>query len=173
MANVDSPQGFVPVGHRKLPFIPKARTYILTTGQTVYRGDPVIVTSAGTVSVAAANDGIIMCGIAAQYVSDAASAGGKEIMVYDDEDIIFEVQTKDSEVTSLSNVFNTADMITYAAGNSDTKQSIMTLDTLGTSSGDFLVIGLSPRVGNAWGEYSKVLAIFNISFYRNRAYTGI
>jgi hypothetical protein len=160
MANTDLPLGFTPVGHRFGAQI-FTNEYVMTTGQTIYKGDPVILTNAGTVSVGAASATTTHLGIAAEYVNDSASAGGKKIKVYDDPNILYKVQTTNNITTTLSNVFNTADIVTYAAGHSATGLSIMELDTPGTSSKPWIILGLFESPDNAWGEFSKVLVKYN------------
>jgi len=172
MANEDTPYGFMPIEHLMgCEF--KTREYTVTTGQTIYRGDPVKLTSAGTVSVAAANDGVNMIGVAAQAVDDSASAGGKKIQVWDDPFLIFKVQATTGQTPAAADVFGTADMITYAAGNTTTKQSIMELAAIGTSTGDFFVMGKVESPDNAWGEHVKLKVRFNLHAYRGAAHAGV
>jgi len=166
MANQDCPRGFRAVGHMTGGQI-RTRKYVVTTSSTIYKGDPVIVTSAGTVTPAASTDTTAILGVAAEYKTTA-----KDILIYDDPNIIYEVQTTDSATTAAASVFTTADMITYAAGNSTTGLSIMELADSGTSTGQFLIIGLSERPDNAWGEFSKVLCILNQTAYKE-GYAGV
>ena len=161
MANTDRPLGFIPIGHITGSAIPEPHEYTLTTGSTIYKGDPVVLTSAGTVSVGAASATTTHIGIAAEYVSDSGSAGGKKILVFDDPGILYIVQTTNSITTTVSNIFNTADIVTYAAGSSTTKQSIMELDTPGTSSKPWIILKLLDAPDNAWGEFSKVVVKYN------------
>lgn len=158
MANADKPRGFVPIGHLTGGEI-RSRPYVVTAAQTIFIGDPVIITNAGTVSIAAANMDAIGLGISADWITSATA--GDIIHVYDDPNIIYMVQTTDSITTTVSNVFNTMDMITYAAGNTTTGLSIMELSTPGTSTGDFMILGLYESPDNAWGEFSKVVVRFN------------
>lgn len=160
MANADQPRGFKPVGHHSGGTI-RSREYVLKTSSTIYEGDPVIFDNTGTVLVAAASATTTHLGIAAEYVTDAAGAGGKKIQIYDDPNILYEVQTTDSLTTTQSNVFNTADIVTYATGNSTTGLSIMELDTPGTSSKPWIILGLADKPDNAWGEFSKVIVKYN------------
>ena len=172
MANKDRPTGFTPIGHL-LGCEIRTHQYTVKTGETIYRGDPVIVDATGTVLVAAANDGVKMVGIAAEYVSDADSAGGKKIDVYDDPFILFKVQCTTGQTPAATDRFGTADMITYSAGNTTTKQSIMELNALGTSSGDFFMFDKVDEPGNDWGEHVKVIVRFNLHCHRGAAYAGI
>ncbi len=158
MANVDKPRGFEPIGHLAGGEI-RAHPFVVTASQTIFIGDPVIITSAGTVSICAANMDAIGLGISADWITTATA--GDVIHVYCDPNILFKVQTTDSITTTVDNVFNTADMITYAAGNTTTGLSIMELSTPGTSTGDFMILGLWESPDNAWGEFSKVVVRFN------------
>lgn len=172
MANADRPMGFIPIGHITGGAIPEPHEYTLTTGSTIYKGDPVIITNAGTVSVGAASATTTHIGIAAEYKSDSGSVGGYKIMVYDDPGILYMVQTTDSITTTQSNVFNTADIITYATGSTTTYQSIMELDTPGTSSKPWIILRLWDSPDNAWGEFSKVVVRYNQSCMFG-AYAGL
>jgi hypothetical protein len=158
MANADRPRGFIPIGRIGGGEI-CATPYVVTTSQTIFIGDPVIITSGGTVSVSAANMDAIGLGISADWITSAAA--GTIIHVYDDPNLLFMVQTTNSITTDSSSVFNTANMITYAGGDTTTGLSIMELDTPGTSTGDFMILGLYNAPDNAWGEFSKVVVRFN------------
>lgn len=156
MANVDNPRGFWPVGHLCGAPI-TTREFVVTTGKTCYQGDLLKVVAAGTVEPAAANDGIIVIGVAAEYVSDAASAGGKKIRVYADPYILFGVQTDTGTATTSAGVFATANH-EAGSGSSTTKQSGHELDAsdIGTG-GQLQILGLVDEPNNAWGEHSDVV----------------
>lgn len=167
MPNVDIRTGFTPIDHLTGGAF-RTREYIVTTGQTIYQGDLVSVTTAGTVSAAAAGAGTIVVGVAAEYVSDAASAGGKKIKVYDDPDIIFAVQTQSGVTTSLADsMFITCDHVTTHSGSSTTKQSGHECSaTAGSGLVQMRIIGLVESPDNAWGEHSKVKVILAEHLYR-------
>ena len=169
MANVNSPTGFHPIGHLSGGEIPEPKEFIVTADAVIYKGDPVIVTSAGTITVAAAGDTTIHLGIAAEFIPTTATHGST-CKVYVDPSIIYEVQA--NAALTQASVFGSGDIITYAAGDATTKQSKMALDTLGTSSKPWLVIGLVERPSNAWGAYQKVKVISN-SGIRMTSYAGI
>ena len=177
MANVNSPFGFVPIGHISGGAIPEAHPYPVTSGQTIYKGDPVIVTSGGSVSVAAAGSGVILLGIAAEYFPDPVAVANShtptEMHVYDDPGILYKVQVKTGVTTTQANsVFMTSNMIIYAAGNTVSLQSAMALDTPGSSTHDFLILGLYPYPNNAWGDSTIVIAKFN-NHVMTAPYAGI
>ena len=170
MANIDAPRGFKPVGtlHGGDPV---AHEYVVTAGQVIYRGDPVIMTTAGTISIAAAASSTLILGISAEWITTAAT--GKTCMIYDDPDTLFEVQMTTGITASLANcVFATSDIVTYATGNTTTGLSIMELDTPGTSSLPWLILRLSPSPDNAWGEHAKVICLPNAHAFK-AVYAGL
>jgi hypothetical protein len=172
MANRDLPTGFVPIGHLSGGAIPEPHSYVMTASQKIYKGDPVIITSGGTVSVGAASATTTHLGIAAEYKYDSGATGTMAIKVYDDLDILYKVQTTDSLTTTQSTVFNTADIITYAAGSDITYQSIMELNTPGTSSKPWIILRLLDSPDNDWGEFSKVVVKYNQHVFV-AAYAGL
>jgi hypothetical protein len=156
MANVDNPVGFYPVKQIGGETFPMHR-FIVTTGQIVYRGDLLVMLDAGTVSAAAANDGVKCIGVAAEYVNDAASAGGKEVLVYFSPMTVFGIQCDTgTAVAQLGTIFHTANHVA-TTGDTVTKLSKHELDSsdLGTGS-QMRVIGLVDKPGNAWGEHADV-----------------
>lgn len=165
MANTDSPKGFWPLRHLTGGEI-RTQSYPITASQTIYKGDPLKVVAGGTVEVAAANDGVVVIGIAAEY-KVGNSAGTTLIQVYDDPYIVFGVQGTTGTTLASSARFATANMITYATGDTKTKVSIMELavGTLGTTT-DFKIIGLIDAVDNVWGEHTDLEVVFNNHFYK-------
>jgi hypothetical protein len=169
-----APFGFIPIGHISGGAIPEPVEFVMTTGQTIYKGDPVIITSSGTVSISAAGQTTTHLGIAAEYVYDGLSAGGKKIKVFCDPGIIYKVYVGTGiTASSVTYVFNTADHITMAAGYTDTKVSKMALDTLGTSSKPWIVLGLYESPDNDWGDdYMIVKVKYNQHVFFG-AYAGL
>jgi hypothetical protein len=156
MANTSKPLGFVPIGHISGGAIPEPHQYVMTTSQTIYKGDAVIITSSGTVSISAAGQTTTNLGVAAEYVDDSAGAGGKTIKVYDDIGILYMVESYSGDTPSQTTVFNTAD-ITATTGNTVTKVSKQSLATAGTSTKPWIILRLFDSPDNAWGQYAKVV----------------
>lgn len=157
MANINAPFGFDPIDPIREW---STDTFIVTAGQTIYKGDPVKRTNAGTVSVGAAADGDAYLGIAAEKVDDSASAGGKKIIVITDLNMRYKVQCKTGRTAALTDVFNTADIATYAAPTGArlaSGQSVCALDTPGTSNLTFEILGLYDDPVNAWGDSAVVV----------------
>lgn len=163
MANVDNPRGFWPIRQRGGGNDIPMNEYILTTGATVYKGDVLKAVAGGTVEAAAANDGIIVVGIAAEYVSDSASAGGIKVLVWDDPNTIFGVQCDSGTAAAATDVFTMANHVA-GSGSTTTYLSGHELDSsqLAAQGGNqFKVLGLINREGNAWGEHAEVEVVFN------------
>lgn len=155
MANVDNPRGFYPVRHFCGGNI-TMQEFVVTTGQTIYRGDLVSMINSGTVTASTANDGIIIAGVAAEYVTDAASAGGKKIMVYADPWIVFGVQCDTGTSPAATDIFATANHVA-GSGSSTTKLSGHELDASDIGSGQQMrILGLVNEPNNAWGEHCDV-----------------
>ena len=163
MANVNQPRGFFPVRHLLGAQI-ESKKYILTTGATVYRGDLLKAVAAGTVQAASAGDGTIVVGVAAEYKSDAASAGGVEVLVYDDPYIVFGVQADGS--VAAADVFNTANH-TAGSGNATTKVSGHQLNAANIGTGSQLkIIGKIDEPNNNWEAYVDLEVLINQHQYK-------
>jgi len=172
MANVDNPRGFWPTRHLCGGEI-RSNEYIVTTGQTIYQGDPVQIVAAGTVEVIAAGDDVKVIGAAAHYVYDGLSVGSKKIKIYDDPYIVFGVQCTTGQTPTAAEIGTSADMITYAAGSSVTYLSIMELAALSAQTAMFHLIGLIDSPDNIWGAHADVEVIFNEHRYKGAGTAGI
>lgn len=166
MANTDKPFGLRPVGHLCGGEI-RTRPYVVTTGQTFYPGDILKTVAGGTVEIGAAADGAIVVGVAAAPV--ASSAAGATVAVYDDPNIVFEVQVQTGDTPAATDVFSTGDHLA-TAGDSSTKQSRQEFKLDGN--GQLKIIALAPYPDNAWGEHAKIHVIFNEHLYK-AAVTGV
>jgi len=166
MANKDNPKGFWPYAHLCGGEI-RTMEFTVTTGATIYKGDVLKIVAGGTVEPAAADIGITGIGVAATYVDDSASAGGKEVMVYADPNIIFGVQMDDvGTASTAADVGATANHL-VTAGSTTTKMSGHELDMSDIGTGAQLkIIGLIPEPDNAWGANCDVAVIFNEHFYK-------
>ena len=167
MANIDASKGFYPIRHLTGGEI-RPNEYILTTGQTIYKGDVMKAVAGGTAEESDANDGVIVLGICAGYVDDSASVGGKKVLIWDDPNIVFGVQTDSGTASAATDVFTTANHVA-GSGDSDTKLSGHELDSsqMAAQGGAQLkVLGLIARPDNEWGEHSDVEVIFNEHLYK-------
>lgn len=157
MANVNAPMGFKPryrLGGGDIT----PHEYIVATGQIIYKGDLVDARTDGTVIAAAADDGASVLGVAAEYVDDSASAGGKIIMIYDQTDIVYEVQV-DGGTLAATDVFATAD---HVATTGDTTTHVSKHELNATVGGlQCRILGLVPDPDNAWGADCNVYVVIN------------
>lgn len=163
MANVDFPRGLWPIRLLNGGCDFTANTYVMTTGQTIYRGDIVKVVAGGTITVAAATDGALAVGVAAEYVDDSASAGGKTIRVYDNPSIVFGIQSDGTPAQT--NVFDCADPTTYAAGSNGVSITELS-STMGSAQAQFKILGLVKDPQNSFGAHADLEVIFNEHFYK-------
>ncbi len=170
MANNDFARGFWPIRHLTGGEI-RTNTYTLTTGQTVFKGDVVKAVDTGTVEESDADDSVIAVGIAADYVNDSTSDGGKTVEVYDDPDIVFGIQGYTGVTTAATMVFNSANHVA-GTGSSSSYLSGHELDTPSAQTAQFKVIGLVQRPDNAWGEHADLEVIFDEHLYKGTS-TGI
>jgi len=158
MANIDAPIGFWVSRHKTGGEI-RANSYTLTASATVYRGDLLKVVAGGTVEASAANDGVIVIGVAAEY-KVAAATGITKVLVYDDPYIVFGVQMDDAGAITSSavDVFATANHLA-GSGSATTFLSGFELDEsdIGTG-GQLRILGLCDTrdPNNAWGHNADV-----------------
>ncbi len=152
MANTDAPRGFVPIGHLTGGQI-LARAYDVDEDtDTIYKGDGMAMGLNGKVTRAAATE--LLAGVAAEYME---TAEGKTIMVYDDPNILYEVQGYSGVTFALNSVGEQGDLVA-TTGNSTSGMSYEELNDTGTAKpGQFLVLGKVDRPDNAWGEHVKLI----------------
>lgn len=183
--------GFVPVRQfRGGPWNGKTKMYLCQASNAIYVGDPVILNGgAGAAGVfvngvncegmpdvdRAAATSTTIVGVVVGFLPlqsnlellyKAADSTKRIALVADDPDTVFEVE-EDSVGTNIAStqVGHNFDMITWAAGNNTTGQSIMALDssdTTGTSTAQWRVLGLANRPGNAFGTTTTTYGRFEV-----------
>jgi hypothetical protein len=164
--------GFMPVGHLSGGEV-RPRPYKLTAGVTVYKGDVVELDAAGTVGIAEAADATAAIGIAAHYVDDSASAGGLEILVYDDPGIIYKVQEQSGGTGPEADVGLCADAVMGAASTTTLNSGHELSSTHSTGTAMFKILGKYEIAGNDWGENVEFLVIFNEHRYDHAGSAGV
>ena len=177
MANADTPRGFVPFRHRAGGVIRASDGYKIASayGTAIYTGDAVIFAS-GKINVAAQDSGTII-GIFAgcQYRASDGSvvfsnywpastvtlgSADADAFIFDDPWISYEVQTDtDTAYVDAPHKGNPYDIELDHAGSAVTGQSGMEIDLGDTGTGQFQVIGLINREGNAAGVNAKIEVI--------------
>lgn len=164
MANVDNPKGFWPVGHLTGGEI-RTNSYLITASQTIYKGDLLKVVAGGTVQASAADDGVIVVGVAAEY-KVGNSSGTTSIQVYDDPYIIFGVQADTGTAPAAEDVFETANHVA-GSGSTTTKLSGHELDASDIGTGAQLkIIGIIDEPNNSWAEHVDLKVIINEHLYK-------
>jgi len=170
MANTDSPTGFRPVRHRNGSRIIQ-NGYTIASGYTedIFKGDPVELTGTSRNIALAAADNPDSIGIFAgcewtptnggkrvfsKYWPDDQTGTDIVAYVYDDPQIIYEVQINTLAVTDLGAGFQWVD----GGGSTVTGLAAGYLDqgTSGTAAVQMRVEKLVPRDDNAYGAYAKV-----------------
>lgn len=160
MANLDRPRGFVPVGHMTGGEI-RPRAYPMDDAASIYKGDLVVTSFMGRVKLGAADAQNTAIGIAAETI-----VGGDDdkILVWDDPNIIFEVQGYTGVTFTEGMIFEAAN---HVANSADTTYGVsrQELDTGGAGTkSNFLILGKADKPGNDWGEHVKLLVTWNTHF---------
>lgn len=176
MANVDGARGFIPVRHmrggnmRRVP-------YTIASGYAtnLFRGDPVELTgTSNNVQVAAAAntdnlgvfDGCKYTNAAGEVVYSSywpASTVSADAVafVYDDPDIVFEIQCDSATNFALNDIGGLADWVA-GTGDAATGQSgyELQLSSIATTGKSCRILGLVNRPDNAVGQHAKVEVLF-------------
>ena len=159
MANIDAPKGLTPIRHQHGAPI-AATGYILKTGEEVFKGDVLRKDATGTVYAAPAASAQEAIGVAAHYMTDSLSAGGKKILVYDDPSIIFAIQQESSGSIAAADVHSSADHVAGAGSGKLSGHELSSTLVQGAGA-QFLVLGLYDEPENAYGENAVVEVMFN------------
>lgn len=164
MANVDNPRGFWPVRHLCGGEI-RTNNYPMTASTTIYKGDLLKAVNGGTVEPSAADDGVIVVGVAAEYKVSAAT-GTTEVAVYDDPNIVFGVQADTGTAVASADRFETANHVA-GSGSSTTKLSGHELDSSDIATGAQLkIIGIINEPLNSWAEHADLEVLINEHLYK-------
>ena len=178
MANTDKAHGFRIIGRIGGGSL-RLRKYTLAAANTaIGKGMIVQMTNAGTVDIGATGMTTTLLGIAAHYC--AASKGGTSdpyVLVYDQPDLVMEAQTDDGTGTGTAQtaVGLNAEIIVGSL-DSTTHESTAEIDedsVANTSTLPLGIIGLYPDPKNAFGEFNRLLVIFNHHKYKSVGVQGI
>ena len=180
MANIDAAFGFRPVKHMGGGVVRPSSSYTIADGHTtkIYKGDPVITTGTGR-NINVGGTTVPLVGIFwgckytdaqgephwSEYYPGDATFVDITAYVFDDPLILFEAQVDEDLVAA--DIGQKADHA-YTAGSTLTALSAAELDSsLITTSGQFKIVGLSPIVGNVYGNYAIAQCL--IDEHENRA----
>lgn len=151
MANVDSPRGFVPIGHISGGQIFTRAYDADEDSDSIFKGDVVTLGLNGKATLAAAGD--VVLGVAAESKSTLLN---QQILVYDDPNILYEVQGYTGVTFALGMVGEKSDIVA-TAGSSTTKMSLQELNEPEAPTAQFLILGKVDKPDNAWGEHVKLI----------------
>lgn len=164
MANLDAPNGFVPVRHLRGGTVRYTGGYTIDSGEasSIFQGDAVILhatpgTNGNNIDVAAAGGGVLGVFAGCQYVAangdvvwsnqwvgGTTTSGSQpaEAFVFTDPDIVFSVQVDGALANTEIGGF--ADLVTTVAGNTANGISGMQLNaTVGAGPAQFQVLALA------------------------------
>jgi hypothetical protein len=150
MANKDQPKGAEPFGR-----IGRLSEYVADA--TIYPGDLVKLHADGTVTPAAAGDASV--GVAATY-----AAADAQVLVYDDPDQLFVIQSDDASEPSAQDDIGLNYNIVVGSANATYRRSAMELDgSTGatTATLPLRLIRILPAVDNALGANAKCVVKIN------------
>lgn len=180
MANIDAPIGLWPVRHLTGGEI-RTNKYKVKTGVTIFRGDPVIMDTAGVVDVGTATPGAVLLGVAAEYVAGATSATWtslSDILIYDDPFIVFGCQLDSTGDIAVSHIFANAQFkITHAGvvatGLSGYEIDQATLTTTSTHAVKVLGLCNTRDANNDWGAHTDLEVVLNVHVYKSVGTAGL
>jgi hypothetical protein len=154
MANVNAPFGAIVVKERGVE--PNVSYYPKISGTIIYEGDFVTHDVSGSVTVGTATSA--MLGVAAEY---RAAADVGPIAVYDDPNLIFEIQA--SGDLGAADILQNA-RIVATTGDTSLLRSKHALDSgniADTATLPLKILQLAPGVENAFGSYARVRVAIN------------
>lgn len=189
MANTDAAFGLRPIKLVGGGTVGRQSEYSIASGYSsnIFNGSPVKSTGTGR-NIAIASAGDTMLGVFAgvsykdsngeiqyrQHWPASTVATEVKALVYDDPNILFEVQADEDIVAA--DIGATADLVNTTTGSTSTELSLAELDssTIGTTGGVGVKIhALSDRPDNATGNYAKVLVLINEHELRPGTLTGV
>lgn len=155
MANSDNPFGFTPV---KSPAGNTFATeYKSLSGTKIREGDPLVLSNGRVARGNSASAAYIGIAAAADTSDSPSTATQRNVLVYDDPDQVFEVQSDSASVTQSATVGGRF-LCTIGSPSTASDLSKAELAVLAATSAaqPFLVLGLSQRADNETGSFSTL-----------------
>lgn len=176
MANIDAPIGLWPLRHLSGGEV-RAKLYRVKANVTIFKGDPVIADTTGTVDVGTATPGTQLLGVAAEYKVGNAS-GTTEILIYDDPMIEYGCQGDSTGAFAATDVFANAQFKTTHAGVAATGLSGYEIDqaTIATTATHAVkILGLceSRTPGTEWGTHADLRVMLNVHVFKSVGTLGL
>ena len=194
MANTNAPFGARPIRHKSgAPYAGQQTLYYYTGSNTLYIGDPVLVTGSGnstnyygypagslaTVDIATAGNGNYLSGFITGFFAEdfssktyGVASANRGIYVCDDPEVIWEIQ--DDGVTTSTSSFNSANGNLAAGGGGSVYTNlsswVLNTTTATTSTSQVKILRMSKRTNNALGQYAVWEIMVNL--HTNTALTA-
>ena len=172
MSSTSAPFGMNPIRHINGKYLPAPRVMTdgiaSSYGSAIYYGSPVMLNTNGTLTIATTAADIIGVFAGCQYVPSAGGlmipsknwvasttyvAGTMQAFVWDDPNIIYEIQSNGSIAATA--VGDQADFVNPGNGSSALGTSTAAISSTLSGSGvqaQLRIVGLSQRIDNAWGD---------------------
>jgi len=191
MANADKPRGFWPIRTLTGGEIRTERFRVNdSTDTALFKGDLVAFEATGNIDAAAADAGVIVCGVleSVEYTdangkrvydhyipADPITAGYSDIWanVWANPYIVFGVQADTGTALAEATTLNATANHVAGTGNTTTKLSGHELDSDNVGTGGQLgIIGIVDRPDNVWGENVDLEVVIK-EHYFNAAVAGV
>lgn len=184
MANADTARGFVPRRHAGGGVIRASGNYKIDNayGTSIFTGDAVVLAS-GYITIAlenSANPVGVFAGcqyrtadgetkFSPYWPASTATLNDEDVQawVYDDPMIVYEVQTETATAYVNATHQGTSYDLQSGTGSTITGLSAMELDLGDTGTGQWKVLGLVDRPGNAVGTHAKVEVILDAALLKS------
>jgi hypothetical protein len=180
MSNVNNPRGLSPVGGiTGGPYTGRISRYYVpaTDGTAIYLGGLVkpagsadesgVMSVTGNVSTGNPVIGVVVAVEPVTRDSEIyrVASTARYVLVADDPNAIFEVQANGVGL-AVTDIGTAADLTGFTTGSTATGLSTTQISTIactaaGDGTEDVLILGLSPRIGNSTGTYSKAYVRLN------------
>jgi hypothetical protein len=158
MANTDRPHGFSPYG----PLL-RCRPYGTDGAEIQYIGDAMMVSADGNVNVTTAGALTQLGSNMTYHAATAASAtSANPVVISDHTEQLYEAQDDAAAVSALASIGSMVNG-TVTTGSTVTFISKQELDadTIGETTNTWQILGLVPRVDNAWGNWADHIVQLN------------
>jgi len=158
MANADRPHGFVPYSA-----LLRCRPYGMDGNAAIFINDLVDMENDGLVDVAAAGSLSYLGSSLAYHAAAAAGAqSANPVLVADHPDQLFEAQDDNGATSAQTHIGNLANHVA-GAGSTTTLLSghEIGLSDVSTADNTFVILGLVPRIDNAFGANADLVCAAN------------
>ncbi len=202
MANTSRINGFRPVKHLNgSPYNGQANLYyVASAGDEILVGDPVKLAGSAdgngiaTVDIAGASDvcvGVVVGIMQSKFdpvgkmttgavsldlpaAAQIAVSGAGYVMVADSPDIVFEAETSNGDYAAVNTGLNVSHALGARTSATVTSPATVDMGTEATTSTlNFRILGLAPKINNEIGTSAKLNVMFNVHQFGSVGTTGL